>query len=378
MKLLITDIHHGNGGGHVTYILSLIQGLRSEYDITLAVPPTGRLFQRASDIPGIRVLPGLYTSRLPAMVREVRALRAFLEAERFDIVHVNGGADHRHVMLATLGMKPRPGIVWTKHNTNPVNSVGHRLRARLGTHASIAVCDYVADILQTSAYRRRPIRVVRNGIDVQTLTPVTPAEKAVYRDALFGPLPPDTLVLGSIGGTDHNKGWHLLVQAAGRLPESLRARLRLVIAGDPPSPELLTLVERAGMAPFVRFPGLVSDVRTVLGACDVGFVLSFREAASYASCETMAMGIPALVSDAGGLPENVREGIDGWVVPVADIDMLEEVLHQMLEQPEILRKMGEMARSRVATAFSVAQFIHDTKEVYQNALLLARGSPAPI
>src|SRR5690606_40519450 len=65
-------------------------------------------------------------------------------------------------------------------------------------------------------------------------SPVTPAEKAVYRDALFGPLPPDTLVLGSIGGTDHNKGWHLLVQAAGRLPESLRARLRLVIAGDPP------------------------------------------------------------------------------------------------------------------------------------------------
>lgn len=378
MKLLITDIHHGNGGGHVTYILSLIRGLRHEYDLTVAVPPTGRLYRRASEMEGVRVVPGLYTSRLPAMLREVRALRAFLEAERFDVVHVNGGADHRHVMLATLGMKHRPGIVWTKHNTNPVSSLGHRLRARLGTHASIAVCDYVADILQTSAYRRRPIEVVRNGIDIQALSPVSAAEKNAYRDALFGPLPPGILVLGSIGGTDHNKGWHLLVQAAGRLPESLRARLRFVIAGDPPSSQLLKLVDTAGMAPYVHFPGLVADVRTVLGACDAGFVLSYREAASYASCETMAMGIPALVSNAGGLPENVRQGIDGWVVPVADIDMLESVLHQMLDQPEVLRKMGDMARSRVASAFSVTQFIHDTKDVYRKALTLARGAPAPI
>lgn len=378
MKLLITDIHHGNGGGHVTYILSLIQGLRSEYDITVAVPPTGRLYRRASEIEGVRVLPGLYTSRLPTMWREVRALRAFLERERFDVVHVNGGADHRHVMLATLGMKHRPGIVWTKHNTNPVNSVGHRLRARLGTHASIAVCEYVADILQTSAYRHRPIQVVRNGIDVQALSPVSPAEKTACRDALFGPLPADTLVLGSIGGTDYNKGWHLLVQAAGRLPESLRARLRIVVAGDPPSAELLKLVDACGMAPYVLFPGLVSDVRTILGACDAGFVLSYREAASYASCETMAMGIPALVSDAGGLPENVRQGIDGWVVPVADVDMLESVLLQMLEQPDLLRQMGEKARARVASAFSVTQFINDTKQVYHQALEVVRRRPAPI
>lgn len=378
MKLLITDIHHGNGGGHVTYILSLISGLKHEYDITLAVPPSGRLFHRARDIEGVRVIPALYTSRLPVMWREVRALRRFLEAERFDVVHVNGGADHRHVMLATLGMAHRPGIVWTKHNTNPVNSVGHRLRAKLGTHASIAVCDYVAQILQTSAYRHRPVQVVRNGIDVQTLSPVSAAEKAAYRTALFGPLSADTLVLGSIGGTDQNKGWHLLVQAAGRLPESLRARLRLVIAGDPPSAELLKWVDAAGMAPYVRFPGLVEDVRTVLGACDAGFVLSYREAASYASCETMAMGLPALVSDAGGLPENVRQGIDGWVVPVADVDMLESVLHEMLEHPEILRQMGEMARARVTSAFSVSQFVHDTKVVYQTALSLARGVAATL
>lgn len=378
MKLLITDIHHGNGGGHVTYILSLLRGLRHEYEITVAAPPTGRLFQRVSEMEGVRALPGLYTSRPFTMLREVRALRAFLQKERFDVVHVNGGADHRHVMLATIGLEDRPGIVWTKHNTNPVSSFGHRLRARMGTHASIAVCEYVGHILQTSSYKRRPIQVVRNGIDIDTLMPATPEEKAAARRALFGELPADTLVLGSIGGTDHNKGWHLLVQAAARLPEWQRAKLRFVIAGDPPRSELAELIEDSGMSPYVVFPGLVADIRGVLGACDAGFVLSYREAASYASCETMAMGLAALVSDAGGLPENVRHGVDGWVVPAGSIDPLEAVLRDMLASPDTLKQMGAMARSRVAAAFSVPQFIQDTKGVYGAARSLARGVLAPI
>lgn len=374
MKILITDIHHGNGGGHVTYISSLVRGLSRDHDVTVASPPTGRLFKRLSEMPGVRAVPGLYTSRPLEMWREVRALRRFLEAERFDVIHVNGGADHRHVMLATLGMRDRPGIVWTKHNTNPVSSLGHALRARFGTHTSIAVCDYVARILESSAYRQRPIQVVRNGIDTALLTPASADEKSEFRTRLFGQLPADVIVLGSLGGTDHNKGWHLLVQAASRLPDSMRARLRIVVAGDPPADDLRSQVEASGMTPYVLFPGLVADVRSVLGACDVGFVLSFREAASYASCETMAMSLPALVSNAGGLPENVRHGVDGWVVPTGNVDALEGVLREILHGPERLPVMGASARERVESVFCPHKFIQDTHAVYSGALSLARGA----
>src|SRR5690606_25935822 len=135
----------------------------------------------------------------------------------------------------------------------------------------------------------------------------------------------------------------LLVQAATRLPQSLRERLRFVVAGDPPSAALRALVEKSSMAPYVHFPGLVADVRAVLGACDAGFVLSYREAASYASCESMAMGLPALGTDAGGMPENVRQGIDGWIVPVGGVDAMEAVLRDMLAQPDVLRRMGDAA-----------------------------------
>jgi glycosyltransferase involved in cell wall biosynthesis len=378
MKILITDIHHGNGGGHVTYVLSLLNGLKNQYDLTVAAPPTGRLYKTALAEQGVRVLPGLYTSRPLALMKEVWRLRKFLRQERFDVVHVNGGADHRHVMLASLGLRHRPAIVWTKHNTNPVCSFGHRLRARFGTHASIAVCDYVARILDESGYSRRPICVVRNGIDHNHLQPVDSAAKREYRDQLFGRLDNDVLVLGSIGGTDYNKGWLDLVQAIARLEPGLRQRVRMVVAGDPPTPCMLAKVDALDMREQVVFPGLVKDVRKVLGACDMGFVLSYREAASYASCETMAMGLPALVSDAGGLPENVRDGVDGWVVPAGDIDFMADVLRRVLANPQCLAAMGQSARGRVEHMFSTPGFIEDTKNVYAQASRLARDIAAPI
>ena len=369
MKILITDIHHGNGGGHVTYIRSLVEGLKARCQVTLAVPPSGRLYERAQAIEGVRVLPGLYTSRPLPLIAEVLKLRRFLARERFDVVHVNGGADHRHVMLARLGLRHPPAVVWTKHNTNKVSSIGHRLRARFGTDSCIAVCDFVRRQLASSAYGAKPIHVVRNGIDPAFIGSSSPEQRDKSRDALFGSLPENALVFGSIGGTDYNKGWLLLLKAVASLTIPERERVRVVIAGDPPSDEMLADVHAVGLtAGHVVFPGLVSDVRTILAACDVGFVLSYREAASYASCETMAAELPTLVSAAGGLPENVRDGVDGWVVPVGDVDGLARRVSAILsEKPAVLARMGASARARVEKEFSIPTFLAHTEQVYRAA-----------
>ncbi|NYT44755.1 glycosyltransferase family 4 protein [Alcaligenaceae bacterium] len=378
MKILITDIHHGNGGGHVTYVASLLKGLKSAHDVTVAAPRTGRLYQAATLFPGVRVLPGYYTSRPLPLLAEVAKLRRFLDREAFDVVHVNGGADHRHIMLASLGLARRPAIVWTKHNTNPVSSPGHRLRARLGTDLSIAVCDHVANILTESAYRRRPITVIRNGIDINHFSPVAAERRQALREQLFGAIDKDVLVLGSIGGTDHNKGWMDLVKAAARLSPPQRCRVRIIVAGDPPSKGVLDEVGRLDMQSQVHFPGLVADVRDILGACDVGFVLSYREAASYASCETMAMGLPALVSKVGGLPENVRDGLDGWVVPAGDVDAIHSWLSGLLADTSVLAALGRSARQRAQQAFPTAKFIQDTVHAYTQAVGLVSRRVAPI
>ncbi|NLY26887.1 MAG: glycosyltransferase family 4 protein [Alcaligenaceae bacterium] len=365
LKLLITDIHHGNGGGHVTYIINLLRQLRDTVDITLAVPPSGRLYRYASQETGVRVLPGLYTSRLPVLVREVRQLHRFLASEQFDVIHVNGSADHRHAMLARIGQSSVPAIVWTKHNLHRASSVGHTLRARFGTNAVIAVSDYVARFLEPTPYHRCPIHVIRHGIDTRHFAPVSTAQKQALQQRWFGrPLPHDALVFGSTGGTDYEKGWGDLVAAVAALSPGHLARIHILVAGDPPSPDLRQRLGIDRLGDRLVFPGLVDDIRDVLGACDAGFVLSHKEALSYACRESLSMGLPTLVSNAGGLPENLSDGLQGWIVPVGSVPAITNVLQAILTGQCDLAAQAAAARDHAVTTFSEADFALTTLNVY--------------
>lgn len=370
VKLLYTDIHHGNGGGHVTYLMSLMRGLKERHDITLLCPPSGRLSRYARELEGVRVLPGLYTSRLPALVREVVGLRRFLERERFDVVHVSASADHRHMMLARVGLPYRPAIVWTRHNLHRIRSTGHRLRARFGTDGVIAVSQFVANDIARSAYGGLPCHVIRHGIDTQHYAPVPPQRKTQLQQGLLGQaVGPGMLVLGSTGGTDLAKGWVDLLRGVARLPRHQQERLVVVVAGDPLGPAQQQAIQGIVHHARLVFPGLVDDIRTVLGACDAGFVLSHREALSYAARESLAMGLPTLVSNAGGLPENLVAGEHGDVVPVGDADAIAKVLALWLNDPARCERQGQAARLHAETHFALDSFLHATDAVYRSVTL---------
>jgi glycosyltransferase involved in cell wall biosynthesis len=368
MKVLITNMHKFNGGGHVTYIKSLLAGLPASYDITVATPATSRLYRQAGEIAGIRVIGQPFTSRVRRMLPELFGLRRLLKREQFDVVHVNGASDHRHVMLASLGLVHRPAIIWTKHNTKSANSFGNRLRAWMGTSACIAVCEAVARILRQSPYAGRPIETVRLGLGLRRFPALAEGERDAARAAYCGEDHAGLLVLGSVAGTDYEKGWLDLVAAVARLEPALRDRVRIIVAGDPPPERHVALVRELGMLDHVLLPGLLPDIRPVLAASDVGFVLSYEEAASYACLESMAMGLPSLVTDVGGLPENVRDGRDGWVVPAGDIQHIEALVRRLLAGEFDLRQLGESARRRVASHFSTARLCRETETVYRHAV----------
>ncbi|CAB3744634.1 glycosyltransferase [Achromobacter kerstersii] len=368
MKILYTNFHANNGGGHVTYIINLAKALARSHEITVAAPPTSRLYRYARAIPGVTVVDMLYTTRPSSWFKDRAKLRRLIKTGRFDIIHANGSADHKQVMLATLGMARRPRIVFTKHNDHPLTSFGHKLRVALATDHSIAVSDYVQGLMQQSPYRKRPITTIRHGIDTNFFAPPPPESLDKLRALIFGPDWQGKLLLGSAGGTDYDKGWLDLVAAVAALPPADKARVLLMVAGDPPSEAKLARVRELGMIDQVRFPGLLDDVRAALASCHAGFVLSYREALSFACREIMALGLPALVSNAGGLPENVTDGVDGWIVPVRDVAAMTDKLRFMLDHPDTVRAMGAKARETALRDFNLDRFASATVEVYQRTL----------
>ncbi len=370
MKILYTNFHPRNGGGHVTYILNLVRGLVPAHDVTVATPGTSRLYRYAGTIPGVKVVDVRFSTRASAFFSERAQLRRLIQRERYDVVHVNGSSDHRQVMLATLGAR-RPRIVFTKHNDLPLSTLGHKLRARYATDQVIAVSDYVARLLRTSPYQALPITTIRHGIDTDYFSPPSASLHESLRERYFGPAWRGKILLGSAGGTDYDKGWLDLMAALALLGPAERARFRVLVAGDPPNEIKMARVRELGVEDLVVFPGLLDDVRPALAACDVGFVLSYREALSFACREVMALGLPALVTSAGGLPENVIDGMDGWIVPVRAPEAIAQVLRGILDDPGCVARMGAAARERSAREFSLAPFVANTYEVYQAALAQA-------
>jgi glycosyltransferase involved in cell wall biosynthesis len=179
--------------------------------------------------------------------------------------------------------------------------------------------------------------------------------------------------LVSTAGTRYEKGWTDLLEAVAQLPRELRASVRVILAGEAPLPCMIEKVAALGLSDQVIFTGLLDDVRPALAAGHAAFVLSRSETLSFACREAMAMGLPVLVTNAGGLPENVTHGQDGWVVPCADIAALKLQLEQILTVPERLVEMGEAACSKSQAYFGMDTFVAGTLAVYQ--AVIERGAP---
>ncbi|MNV15627.1 D-inositol-3-phosphate glycosyltransferase [compost metagenome] len=370
MKLLYTNFHSGSGGGHTTYIRELARELADRHEVHVAAPPGSRLLLEAAAIPGVHTLAQPFPNglrRLRERAAAVRQLHEYLRTHRFDIVHVNGSADHRITIAALRGISPRPRLVLTKHNTKPMSGLQHVWRARFHTDKVIAVCDYVCRQVQATPYRVCQPETVYNGVDTHYYAPFTDAGARAQRSRFTRDA--DALLIGSNAGTADYKSWTDMAGAMVLLNDDERRRVHVMVAGLPPAEHQLAIVRAAGLEAQFHFPGMLEDVRPVVAALDAGFVISHAtEAISFACREMMSMAKPVMVTDYSGLPENVRQGVDGWLVPVHGHAEMAETLRWMLQNRDALPQMGAAAHEHAVKEFGMALFIDRILAVYEKLL----------
>ncbi|MBB1593408.1 aminopeptidase [Achromobacter sp. UMC46] len=375
MKILYTNFHVGpNVSGHAIYISRLAQNLVGRHSISVAAPPGCALLRLAADIPNVSTYPIAFSSRFYRMPTPARQLRALLELENFDVVHVNGSADHKLVILASLFLKRRPKIVFTKHNDQPISALSARIRTWLGTDHVIAVCDHVRRKLAKTAYASAGISTVFNGVDTKVFRPFNEKEGSGMRARYFGRELAGRIVLGSNAGTGDYKSWMDMVRAVARLPLIERETFHVAVAGGPISSADLAEIRGLGMEGRFSYVGMLDDVRPFISAIDVGFVLSHRvETISFACREMMASGKPVIVTEYAGLPENIARDKDGWVVPSRSPDSIASLLTQISQRKFDLSAMGVEARRKAEAEFDHVDFIQGTQRVYVELVFPAPG-----
>jgi glycosyltransferase involved in cell wall biosynthesis len=208
------------------------------------------------------------------------------------------------------------------------------------------------------------VTVIRNGIDPGSRP--SPAARWAARSSLG--LAPDALVVATAGRLDPVKDLPALVDALAILRLAEPAA-RLVIIGD--GPERARLEQQAatlGVTPALCFTGYRSDVRQLLAAADVYANSSIHEGVSLTILEAMATGLPVVATRVGGTPEVVLEPETGVLVPARSPTALASALATLLHTPGRRRAMGDAARARVKSHFSIDAMVTRYLEAYRSSL----------
>ncbi|BBB15451.1 putative glycosyl transferase [Candidatus Rickettsiella viridis] len=368
MRLLFCNFHEANGGGQDSYLLSLIKTLQAHHSVALACPPSSRLYLTLQQkVPCFAINYKALFRQGRSLFKQLYAFKQWVEKQAIDIIHVNGSADHRAVLLIYPFLKHRPKLVLTKHNALRIKW-GAWLRMRYFTDAIIAVSQSTEQHLLQAGIPLALIQTIPNGIDTHFYQPISTEQKKQLRQQ-HG-LSMDDFILVSSAGTADCKNWPSLIAAIAALPAKLKNKINVIIAGKTPLPQQMQAIHPFNLNAQIIFTGLLADTRQWMRLGDVGFVLSnAEETISFACREMMAMGLPVIVSNYGGLPENVTDEVDGWIVPVNDIPALTQCLVRLLKQTD-LTPIAQHARERAVKHFDKAVFIQSTLKLYQRLINL--------
>jgi colanic acid/amylovoran biosynthesis glycosyltransferase len=206
------------------------------------------------------------------------------------------------------------------------------------------------------------VHVVRCGLDRPYLgAPASP--------------PSTTHRLVCVGRLCEQKGQLLLVEVMNVLAREGKT-FELVLVGDGElREEIEKLLHAYGLADRVRITGWISsaDVRDEILASRALVLPSFAEGLPVALMEAMALGRPVISTYIAGIPELVRSGEHGWLVPAGDVEALVEAVETCFDSPAAtVSSMGEAARDRVLVRHNV-----DTEAMKLAALICrAVGSGA--
>jgi glycosyltransferase involved in cell wall biosynthesis len=110
---------------------------------------------------------------------------------------------------------------------------------------------------------------------------------------------------------------------------------------------------------IVNFHGLLDDIRPVMRQASVYVLPSYREGTPRTALEAMAMGRPVITTDAPGCRETVRDGENGYLVPVKDIGALANAMERFISQPSLVPEMGRRGREIAEERYDV----HKVNEV---------------
>ncbi len=379
-----------NVGGPALHVAYLSAGLADRgYDTMLVAGMVGSGEESMAFVAekrGVRIetLNDLHREIAPLRdLRTILRLSRLIRRERPTILHTHtakAGAVGRIAALLAGGARP-PVIVHTFHGHvlrgyfNPALTAAFRVLEQMlarVTTALVAVSPEVRDdLVALGVAPASKFVVVRLGIELDERVSGGEEEWRATR-RLLG-IPPDAFVVGWIGRMT-------AVKRTEDIARTLQALVRrgvdayLCLVGDGPDrARLERRMHELGVAKRCLFVGYQENVARFYDAMDALLLTSVNEGTPVSVIEALAAGRPVVATRVGGVSDVVRNGVDGFLVEVGDVESLAARLAELAGDPELRARMGNAGRAHVIERYAVERLVDDVDRLYRS-LLPPRGA----
>ncbi len=368
---LLHVIGGGEFGGAEQHLLTLVRHLdRARFAIHVAClfPEPFAPLVRAEGL-AVHVIP--MKSKIDW--KPVGDLASLIKSEGFHIVHTHGV---RANLIGRLAAQ-RTGlgrVVTTVHSVlafdyekrldRLVNKICERSTRGL-TRRFIVVCKKLAGQLQAEGVPPDKIITIYNGLEIASYDPEIPGLPVRQE---FG-LAPEAVVAGIIARFHPVKGHAYLLQALARVVRELPRLVLLVVGAGPGRAKLEEMAARLEVDRNVIFTGFRRDIPEIIAALDFLVLPSLSEGLSLTVMEGMAMQRPVLATEVGGTPEIITPGVDGLLVPPADIPALAAGVARLARDRRMAAEIGLAARRTVEQRFTAERMAAETGRLYEAVIL---------
>ncbi len=301
--------------------------------------------------------------RHPADPRWVRSLDELVRRERIDVVHIHSPFVAALARPALRARRGGPALVYTEHNSADC----YKVPTRWGNWATYPLDDArlavsTAARESTPSVLRRRTEVLVHGVDVAGIAALRAERDEVRSELGVGP---DDVLIGIVANLRRAKAYPVLLDAArsvvDRFPD--RRAVFVSLGQGPLHDELETRRVALGLGDGFRFLGFRADVRRVMAGFDVFTLSSDVEGLPVSLMEAKALGLPAVVTAVGGVPEMVADGEDGLLVPRRDPARLADALATLVADDELRARLGRGSAAS-ASRYDASLAIRRQDELY--------------
>jgi len=352
MKVMHVELgrHLYGGARQVAYLLN---GLADFPDRHVLVCAPGAELAGAIERPEIRILQPAFGG--DADLAYVARLRRLIRSEQPDLLHIH--SRRGDWLAAAAGALEKCPVILSRRVDNPPRWFDVRLKFPL-CRQIVTISEGIREVLAASGIPAERLRCIPSAVDTDRFRPG--GDRAAVAVDLG--IPPERLLVAIVAQLIPRKGHRVLFEALPAVVAQHPSLQLLVFGQGPLEAELRQTA--AGLSQRVLFAGFRADLHRILPCLDLVVHPAFLEGLGVSLLEAAACGVPIVASRAGGMPEIVRDGENGYLVEPGDAATLANRIKTLLADPALRRRMGSAGRTLTLERFSIPRMVEDNRRLY--------------